>query len=323
MRGSWIIAACVVAATLGVCQPAQAFDYEVRPGDTLFNIARRFGVTVGAIRSSNDLRGDLIRAGSTIVIPVSSPDPHDERSISGPRHEVVRGDNLHRLSRRYGVSVERIITANRLSSSLLRPGTWLVIPGVEMIAASRLGTQVPRAELEVLARIVKGETIPGTPFHGQVAVAAVVLNRVLSRRFPNTITDVAQQPMQFSCYNRNNRSRLYDGPVRDGAWRAARAALQGQDPVSGATHYYNPYLVQPSWSNRFELVRRIGEKRTTTHDFYRRPRPAGASGASELLAGEPMEPGSSSRAASSGIVDALSGSTAGGARRLRSGRSRP
>lgn len=128
--------------------------------------------------------------------------------------------------------------------------------------------QATQAELEVLARICKGEAGVAS-FEGKVAVVAVVLNRVRSRRFPNTITRVAHQPWQFSCYNPNVRNRLYWGPIPRSCWDAAREALRGRDPSRGADHYYNPYLVAPAWARRMTFLIRIGTNRTNTHDFYK------------------------------------------------------
>jgi spore germination cell wall hydrolase CwlJ-like protein len=124
-------------------------------------------------------------------------------------------------------------------------------------------------DLEILARIVKGECPPSTPFAGKVAVAAVALNRVRSGRFPTSIRAVAHQPKQFSCYNASNRARLYHGPIPSDAWKAARAALDGEDPTDGCMFFFNPFLVQPGWARRLEFVRRIGTARSNTHDFYR------------------------------------------------------
>lgn len=124
-----------------------------------------------------------------------------------------------------------------------------------------------QAELEILARIVKGEAAQCS-FEGKVAVAAVVLNRVRHSRWPNTIKGVAHQPYQFSCYNANVRNRLYWGPIPQSCWDAARAALNGQDPTSGSTYYFNPYLVKPSWARTLRFVRRIGTNAYDTHDFY-------------------------------------------------------
>ena len=127
--------------------------------------------------------------------------------------------------------------------------------------------QATAAEVEILARICKGEAGIAS-YENKVAVAAVVLNRVRSRRHPNTIRGVAHQPYQFSCYNRNVRNRLYWGPIPQDCWRAAREALAGRDPTFGATFYFNPYLVRPSWARGMTRTVRIGTRRHDTHDFY-------------------------------------------------------
>jgi hypothetical protein len=129
--------------------------------------------------------------------------------------------------------------------------------------------EASESDLEILARIVKGEVPANAPVEGQIAVAAVVLNRVRAGGFGSTIAEVAHAPWQFSCYNPDQRDRLYWGPIPDYAWAAAKAALAGQNPVPGCTFYFNPYLVSPSWANTMHLYRRIGTSASTTHDFYR------------------------------------------------------
>tara|TARA_R110002072_G_scaffold10621_1_gene49459 strand:- start:3653 stop:4852 length:1200 start_codon:yes stop_codon:yes gene_type:complete len=124
-------------------------------------------------------------------------------------------------------------------------------------------------DLEVLARIVKGETNLGVPRAGRVAVAAVVLNRVRDRRWPNSTPGVAHEPLQFSCYNRRYRAKLYDGQIPDWAFEAAKAALRGEDPTRGATHYFNPFIVLPPWARKLKFIRRIGTNRSNAHDFYK------------------------------------------------------
>lgn len=128
---------------------------------------------------------------------------------------------------------------------------------------------VTSSDLEVLARIVKGEIPESAPREGHVAVAAVVLNRVRNGGFGKTVAEVAHAPWQFSCYNADQRDRLYWGNIPEYAWAAARAALGGENPVPGCCFYFNPYLVSPSWASSMTLYRRIGTSATTTHDFYR------------------------------------------------------
>ena len=125
------------------------------------------------------------------------------------------------------------------------------------------------AEIEILARIVKGETPATAPYDGQVAVAAVVLNRVRDPRFPDTVAEVAHQPNQFHCYSPQNRATLYAGPIRADAMQAALDAAAGADPSQGALYFFNPYKVRPSWAASLTLCVRIGTDASDTHDFYK------------------------------------------------------
>ncbi|MFA6866843.1 MAG: spore cortex-lytic enzyme [Clostridia bacterium] len=94
----------------------------------------------------------------------------------------------------------------------------------------------------LLARLVYAEA-RGEPYTGQVAVASVVLNRVKSSSFPNTISGVIYQSGAFTVVS--------DGQINltpnDTAQRAAKDAMSGWDPTSGCTFYYNPNTATSAW----------------------------------------------------------------------------
>lgn len=96
--------------------------------------------------------------------------------------------------------------------------------------------------LALLARLISAEA-RGEPYAGQVAVGAVVLNRVEHPSFPNTIAEVIYQPGAFSCL----MDGQWDEPVADSAWNAARDALAGVDPSGGAIYYFNPATATSAW----------------------------------------------------------------------------
>lgn len=110
------------------------------------------------------------------------------------------------------------------------------------------------ADTYLLARAVYGEA-RGEPYLGQVAVAAVILNRVKSSKFPNSISGVIYQAGAFTCVS--------DGQINltpnDTAMQAARDALSGWDPTNGCLYYYNPRTATSAWiwSRQVRLV--IGE----------------------------------------------------------------
>ena len=98
------------------------------------------------------------------------------------------------------------------------------------------------SELSLLARLVSGEA-RGEPYIGQVAVAAVVLNRVRSDEFPDTISGVIFQPGAFDAV----WDGQFDMEPTASCIRAARDALNGWDPTGGCTYYYNPSTATNEW----------------------------------------------------------------------------
>ena len=92
-----------------------------------------------------------------------------------------------------------------------------------------------QGSVDLLARVISAEA-RGEPYSGQVAVGAVILNRVEHPSFPNTIAGVVYQPGAFTCMVDGQ----FDQPVADSAYKAARDALNGADPSGGAIYYFNP-----------------------------------------------------------------------------------
>lgn len=107
--------------------------------------------------------------------------------------------------------------------------------------------------LDQLARIIYSEA-RGESFEGQVAVGAVVLNRVQSGEFPSSIPDVILQPGQFTAVQ-DGQYRLKPNKT---AYRAARQALNGADPTNGSLFYYNPAIATAKWSKSRPAVISLG-----------------------------------------------------------------
>jgi N-acetylmuramoyl-L-alanine amidase len=107
------------------------------------------------------------------------------------------------------------------------------------------------AEAELLARLVWAEA-RGEPFRGQVAVAAVVLNRVADPRWPNTVEEVVFEPGQFC------GSHSLPENVPQNALRAAEKALQGLDPSRGSYYFSNDAEASCWWIRTRETVVVIG-----------------------------------------------------------------
>ena len=117
-------------------------------------------------------------------------------------------------------------------------------------------SQQQGGDLYLLARLISAEA-RGEPYIGQVAVGAVVLNRVDHPSFPNTISGVIYQPGAFSCLDDGQ----FDQPIAESAWRAAQEALDGSDPSSGAIYYFNPTTATSKWIWSRPLIVQIGSHR--------------------------------------------------------------
>lgn len=132
-----------------------------------------------------------------------------------------------------GIVGNKTLAAMGISPSKLQGGSGSSTSGTNGYSSS---------DVALLARLIHAEA-RGESYTGQVAVGAVVLNRVKSSSFPNTISGVVYQPYAFTCVN--------DGQINlspnSTAFSAARDAMNGWDPSYGALYYYNPKVATSSW----------------------------------------------------------------------------
>lgn len=111
-------------------------------------------------------------------------------------------------------------------------------------------------DVYLLARLISAEA-RGEPYVGQVAVGAVVINRIDHPSFPNSLSGVIYQSGAFSCLDDGQ----FNQPISDSAFRAAREALNGSDPSGGAIYYFNPATATSSWIWSRPLLTVIGSHR--------------------------------------------------------------
>ena len=113
-------------------------------------------------------------------------------------------------------------------------------------------------EKQLLARAVNGEA-RGEPYEGQVAVAAVILNRVRHSSFPNTISGVIYQPGAFTAVSDGQINVPID--ENSTVYKACNDALNGWDPSGGAIYYFNPDTATNAWIWSRPLIKTIGKHR--------------------------------------------------------------
>lgn len=114
------------------------------------------------------------------------------------------------------------------------------------------------SDIQLMARAINGEA-RGEPYEGQVAVGAVILNRVKNPNFPNTIAGVIYEKGAFTA--------VADGqinvPIAEDStvYKAARDAMNGWDPTGGAIYYFNPDTATNKWIWSRPLIKQIGKHR--------------------------------------------------------------
>ncbi len=268
--------------------------YVVQDGDTLSEIAEDFSISIKKLKTFNNMDSDtVIKVGDELTIPEIKEkkqswnykffsdikSPEEKLSFQTNSHFAVRvdpgfklpevnipadkiidyyvgrGDTLYDLARDFSTSIGVIMALNDMQQSSLRIGQKIKLPVHNLTPHQVLGKMVSKQELNLLARAIYGEA-RGEPFIGQIAVGAVIINRILSRQFPNTFAEVIYQNGQFSC--------VLDGQINlrpnNTAFRAAREALNGKDPTNGALYFYNPKTAaNKSWFKNRRVIVDIGE----------------------------------------------------------------
>lgn len=112
------------------------------------------------------------------------------------------------------------------------------------------------SDVNLLARVISAEA-RGEPYTGQVAVGAVILNRIEHPSFPDTLAGVIYQPGAFSCLNDGQ----FNEAVSESAKKAAQDAINGWDPSGGAIYYYNPAKSTNKWIFSRPIITTIGAHR--------------------------------------------------------------
>lgn len=114
------------------------------------------------------------------------------------------------------------------------------------------------SDIQLMARAINGEA-RGEPYEGQVAVGAVILNRVKDSKFPNSISGVIYQPGAFTAVSDGQINQ----PIKEGStvYKAAQDAKNGWDPTGGCIYYFNPATATNKWIWSRPLVKTIGKHR--------------------------------------------------------------
>lgn len=154
----------------------------------------------------------------------------------------------------FGTATKKAVISFQKKNGFVADG----IAGSKTLAAMGISSsnQNNSSDYQLLARLISAEA-RGEPYMGQVAVGAVVLNRIEHPSFPDTMSGVIYQKGAFSCLN---DGQFYE-PISESAYRAASDAINGLDPSGGAIYYYNPKIATNKWIFSRPVITTIGDHR--------------------------------------------------------------
>lgn len=162
-------------------------------------------------------------------------------------HNVQSGDTYWKIAQKYGVPVTQLKLENNKNSDLLFVGEVLTIPN----------SSISQADKDLMARLVSAEA-KGEPYAGKVAVATVILNRVDSANFPNTLKDVIYQKdggyYAFTPVQNGTINLAAD----DLSKKAVEEAIAFRGQGSGSLYFYNPNTATSNWILSREVTVTIG-----------------------------------------------------------------
>jgi len=232
--------------------------YTVKSGDFLGRIAEKFDVSVEELRSKNNLENNDIKAGQTLLIPVSK---------TSVIHKVKSGESLYGIAEDYKVSLEDILKKNQINESdILDVGQELRIPTLASIEAKRKAAEEKHIrkwsgsddELMAMTLLGEGGTFKDSGTKSMKEVLTVILNRM--KHTGGSLKDIVFAPGQFEFWMKNTPEDVYPGgewgighPKWEEALSIAKSKAKDAD-VKFSTHYWNPRLVRPSWRKKILVV---------------------------------------------------------------------
>ncbi|MBU8853086.1 peptidoglycan-binding protein [Priestia megaterium] len=157
-------------------------------------------------------------------------------------HRVKSGETLYKIGAEYGVTVKQLKEANHKSTDSINANETLTIPN-----------SISESDKDLLARLVQAEA-KGEPYAGKVAVATVVLNRVDSDSFPNSIHDVIYQGTQFTPVQNGEINKAADAEAK----KAVNEALAFRGQGKGSLFFFNPDKTSDQWLRQKQVTITIG-----------------------------------------------------------------
>ena len=111
-----------------LASPSDYLIYTIKPGDTLYNIAKNYNITLEELINFNEQDSTLLKIGEQLLIPIADNDNEMENENNNLIYVVKPGDTLYNIAKRYNTNVDLLKSLNKLNSNLLKIGETLIIP---------------------------------------------------------------------------------------------------------------------------------------------------------------------------------------------------
>jgi len=177
----------------------------------------------------------------------------------GYYHGLIDGDFGWQTERavmdfqyKFGMKVDGVVGRDTKEMLVKATPGWRSSSGTTSTAVKTRSFSA--ADMKLFARAVYSEA-RGEPYEGQVAIAAVILNRIAHSSFPNTVAGVIYEPRAFTAVD---DGQFWLEPDEQ-AYKAARDAINGWDPTGGAIYYFNPDTATSDWIWSRPQIKRIGK----------------------------------------------------------------
>ena len=233
-------------------------SYNAVSGDSLYKISRVFHTTVGKLMDLNHLNGYELSIGQQLKVP-------------GDTYTVKSGDTMFLIAKKYGMPLWELQRANNIYNDDLTIGEILAVPTTVSVSAAPAPAVSPspsaqpsaespsqfaytNADLDLLSRLICAEA-QGESYQAKVAIGAVVINRVESGLFSNTVSGVINQRINGYYQFTPVANGWIEKPANEDSLKAAKEALSGSDPTNGALWYYDD-----SSTNAFMLAKKVAVK---------------------------------------------------------------
>lgn len=214
-----------------------AAEYKIVPNDSLYKISTLFDTSISSLKSDNNLSSDMIYPGQVIDVPAEI-------------YTVRSGDSLYLIAKKYGISLDALRKANNKWDNSIIPGQQLILPRVTPSSGSGTSSSsttsgsssavisYSQSDVDLLARLITAEA-GGESYNAMVGVGGVIVNRVQSSEWPNSISSVIYQVSGGYYQFTPVKNGYINKAPTDDAIKAAWASLYGSDPSKGAMFYFD------------------------------------------------------------------------------------